>query len=337
MAAPTGPAQDATPATKTSMASAMAPVKLPGQKVAHTYTPAEVRAFERTGGDPAVLAYWTPARMKAAKPLDMPGDAKVVDQTVRAVTRNLPEVVTKPAPSKLASTVKNFPAPVTNFSITNGKLFIDGYESGSWCSASAINTASRRVLLTAGHCVHSGSGGDWRSNLVFVPGYNAFNADHAPVGMFQAFWLRTFGEWTNNSDPNRDIAFVTTWDGGDWGGRVVDTVGGHGWVTNGGTDFDVSIFGYPINRDDGNKMWACWGEATDSSWFDNQSKIGCNFSHGASGGPWLWDYDNNTGQGYARSVMTTLDGDGVNRGPYFDTAVRNLRDAADGDWDSHQP
>lgn len=316
-----------------STTSTIAPVKLPGQRSARAYSPTEVRAHERTGGDPAVLAYWTAERMKAARPLDMPGEARFVDRTARAIAKQLPTVATRPV-AGTASTVKEqlSATPVTNFSITNGKLFIGGYESGSWCSASAINTASKRVLITAGHCVHSGRGGTWYSNLVFVPKYNAFNADRDPVGRFQAYRLRTFNAWINNSDLNRDVGFVTTYSGGDRGARVVDTVGGHGLAYNGGTEFDVSIFGYPSNRDGGNRMWACWGTATDSSWFDNRSKIGCNFGPGSSGGPWLWQYNNTTGKGYVRSVMSTIDGNGVNRGPYFDTAVRNALNAANGDW-----
>jgi V8-like Glu-specific endopeptidase len=331
-AAEDGRSATATRASDLGTTSALAPVKLPGQRVARTYSSAQVRANERNGGDPRVLDYWTAERMRAAKPLDMPGDAKFVDQTARAIAKKLPKLMAKPTRSTLSSEVKRFPAPVTNFSITNGKLFIGGYESGSWCSASAINTASKRVLITAGHCVHSGSGGTWRSNLVFVPRYNAFNADRDPVGRFQAYRLRTFNAWINNSDLNRDIGFVTTYSGGDWGARVVDTVGGHGLAYNGGTEFDVSIFGYPSNRDGGNKMWACWGVATDSSWWDNRSKIGCNFGGGSSGGPWLWQYSNTSGLGYVRSVMSTIDSSGVNRGPYFDTAVRDALNAANGDW-----
>jgi V8-like Glu-specific endopeptidase len=322
----------AAPAADLSTSSAIAPVKLPGQKVARTYSPAEMKAHERTGGDPAVLAYWTPERMRAAKPLDMPGDAEFIDQTARAMVKKLPKVAAEPAPGKLSPRASMDPPPVTNFSITNGKLFINGYESGSWCSASAINTASKRVVITAGHCVHSGSGGTWLSNLVFVPGYNAFNADHDPVGQFQAYRLRTFNSWIDSSDLNRDVGFVTTFSGGDWGVPVVDTVGGHGLAYNGGTEFDVSIFGYPSNLDGGNRMWACWGVATDSSASDNRSKIGCNFGGGSSGGPWLWQYDNGTGLGHVRSVMSTVDGSGVNRGPYFDTAVNDALNAANGDW-----
>jgi V8-like Glu-specific endopeptidase len=311
--------------------SALAPVRLPGQRQARPYTPAQMRAFERTGGDPAVLAYWTPQRMAAATPLDAPDDAKVVERSVRALTRKAPQSV-KPTPSTLKAGINRYPAPVTNFSVTNGKLFIGGYESGSWCSASAVNTPSGRVLVTAGHCVHSGKGGTWQNNLVFVPGYNAFAADRDPVGRFQAYRLRTFNAWIDNSDLGRDVGFVTTFSGGDWGATVVSTVGGHGLSYNGGTEFDTSIFGYPSNRDGGDTMWACWGVATDNSWWDNRSRIGCGFGPGSSGGPWLWQYDNSSGQGYVRSVMSTVDGGGVNRGPYFDTAVRDALNAANGDW-----
>lgn len=331
MAAQAAPSAEAA-AGGSGTSSVLAPVQLPGDARARQYSAAEVRAHERTGGDPAVLAYWTAERMKAAKPLDMPGDVEFVDQTARAVAKKLPEVAVQPAPSTVSGRVQNFPPPVTNFSITNGKLFIGGYESGSWCSASAINTASKRVLITAGHCVHTGRGGTWRSNLVFVPRYNAFNADHDPVGRFQAYRLRTFNAWINDSNLNRDVGYVTTYSGGDWGARVVDTVGGHGIAYNGGTQFDVSIFGYPSNKDGGNRMWACWGVAKDSSLFDNRSKIGCNFGGGSSGGPWLWQYSNTSGLGYVRSVMSTIDGSGVNRGPYFDTAVLNGLNAANGDW-----
>lgn len=332
-----GPAEADTKPTRVagsdlSTSSSPAPVRLPGDKTARSYSPAQLKSFERTGGDPAVLAYWTPERMKAAKPLDVPGDAQWVENTARAVASKTPTVAARPVAGTIATKVTNYPPPVTNFSLTNGKLFFNGYESGSWCSASAVNTPSTRVLITAGHCVHTGKGGAWLSNVVFVPGYNAFNADHDPVGRFQAYRLRTFDEWRNNSNLNRDVGWVTTFSGGDWGATVVNTVGGHGLAYNGGTEFDVSIFGYPINRDGGNQMWACWGVATDSSFWDSLSKIRCNFNNGASGGPWLWNYDNNNGLGLVRSVMSTLDGNGDNRGPYFDTAVLNGTNAANGDW-----
>ncbi|MFI5843108.1 trypsin-like serine peptidase [Catenuloplanes sp. NPDC051500] len=330
-----GPAQAAAPAVGSDLSSsgAMAPVQLPGDKTVRTYTAADIRSFERTGGDPAVLAYWTAERMAAAKPLDVPGDAVWVANTARAVAAKTPAVATAPVAAKhVTGMAAAAPPPVTNWSITNGKLFFNGYESGSWCSASAVNTPSGRVLITAGHCVHSGQGGTWKSNVVFVPKYNAFNSDHDPVGRFQAYWLRSFNEWINNSNRNRDVGWVTTYAGGDWNDTVVNTVGGHGMAYNGGTEFDVSVFGYPSNKDNGDRMWACWGTAVDSSSSDDRSKISCDFGPGSSGGPWLWNYDNNSGLGYVRSVMSTVDTAGVNRGPYFDTAVNDGTNAANNDW-----
>ncbi len=142
-----------------------------------------------------MLAYGTPERMKAAKPVA----------------------------AQISQSMTYAPSPVTIFSITNGKLFNGGYESGSWCSASAISASSKRVLITAGHRVHGGQAGTWLQNLVFVSACNAFNT------------------------------------------TVVNTIGGHGLVYNGGTEFETSIIGYPGNHDGGNVMWACWGTATDNA------------------------------------------------------------------------
>jgi V8-like Glu-specific endopeptidase len=50
-----------------------------------------------------------------------------------------------------------------------GKLYFTGSDGGDYvCSASVI---SYRLIATAGHCVHDGSGlgSGWSSNLVFVP------------------------------------------------------------------------------------------------------------------------------------------------------------------------
>ncbi len=327
----------------TATSASLAPVQLPGMRSAQTYSEAQARAYDKTGGDPRVLAYWTPARMKAAKPLDAPGDAAAIDKAVKSATEKLlPAASTAPASSKIAGVAAKTP-PVTNFSITNGKLFIGGYGSNSWCSASAINTATKRVVITAGHCVHGGKGGTWKSNLVFVPGYNAYAADPAPVGMFQAYRLRTFTAWinygartlTSASLPGfqRDVGFVTTYNGGDWNAPVVNTVGGHGLSYNGGYAWDVSLFGYPGNRNSGNVMWACWGSTAKDNWAYRTRITGCGFGGGSSGGPWLWQYSNQSGLGYVRTVMSTYNATtNVNAGPYFDTAVYNALQATNGDW-----
>ncbi|MEI2776778.1 MAG: peptidase [Tetrasphaera sp.] len=341
--APAGASTETEPPASTGSTSTLAPVLLPGMRAARTYTAAEARAFDKTGGDPKVLAYWTRARMRAAKSLDLPGDRAVIDKTVDklARSRQAPQT-TAPVAGRIAAAQAKTP-PVTNFSRTNGKLFIGGYNSTSWCSASAVNTTSERVVITAGHCVHSGKGGNWLNNLVFVPGYNGYASDPAPVGMFQAYRLRTFNAWINNGGQylttatlpgfQRDVGFVTTYSGGDYGTTVVRTVGGHGLAYNGGYSWDVSLFGYPGNKNSGKVMWACWGTTAADTWAYRTRIDGCGFGGGSSGGPWLWQYSNSTGLGYVRTVMSTYNSSlNRNAGAYFDTAVYNALQAANGDW-----
>lgn len=124
----------------------------------------------------------------------------------------------------------------------------------------------------------------------------------------------------------RDVAFVTTYTNAS-GQKVVDAVGGYGLRTGGSRNFDVTVFGYPGNRDEGERMWACWGRTTTHRWWTSSfPKItGCDFGGGSSGGPWLDDYNNSTGLGHVRSVTSFgPEGNSYNGGPYFDDAVMNL-------------
>src|SRR3546814_14320291 len=81
---------------------------------------------------------------------------------------------------------------------------IGGYGSGSYCSAATINTRSKRVVITAGHCVHEGRGGTWHSNLVFVPRYDGTAADPTPYGTFQARTLHTFKTWVQKGGRSEE-------------------------------------------------------------------------------------------------------------------------------------
>ena len=52
--------------------------------------------------------------------------------------------------------------PVTNFSKTNGKVFFHNQTDGKdyVCSGSSINSDSKRLVVTAGHCVYGAPGND---------------------------------------------------------------------------------------------------------------------------------------------------------------------------------
>lgn len=301
--------------------------------------------------DALVLAYWTPERLASAIPYEptvTPAELTAAKEKLASRTDTGPANSTPPAPSATGLDDQALPGrtihatspdgefsvatdPVTNFPYTNGKLFFNGYGVGNaYCSASAINTDTKRVIITAGHCVFDN--GAWMQNPVFVPRYDNRNADPDPRGIWTVHLMRTFTAWTNDRDFSRDVGFATLNNGGDNNQRIVDTVGGHGFTWNGPHEFGVSIFGYPSNQPDGRYiMWACWGTTFESG--GRNSINGCWFGPGASGGPWLDQYDNSTGLGYTRSVTSTWDpSTGQDWGPYFDDAVKTMKDNTNLDW-----
>ncbi|MDO4900491.1 serine protease [Actinomyces sp.] len=307
--------------------------------------------LEAAAPDQDVLDYWTPERMAQAQPADVvAGSEQVVAASDNVADgeegTSAPAV---PAADVLAQAeaagvfdddVQTVAAGsdeeilaaqrVTNFSITNGKLFFNGYGQGnSYCSASAVNTPSKRVIITAGHCVYSHSDGGWMRNLVFVPGYDATRADPDPVGIWTARTLRTFNSWITYRDMTYDVGFVTLNNGGDHGRRIVDAVGGHGLIWNSPMAVDVSIFGYPSNKLNPYgryTMWACWGGTHADG--PRVSIVGCDFGRGASGGPWLQYYNNDSGVGYVNSVTSTWrPATYQNWGPYFTSQMKIMLDA----------
>ncbi|MDR7384123.1 trypsin-like serine peptidase [Promicromonospora iranensis] len=328
----------------------MAPVLKADGSSTRRYSAKELQRVDAAGGDPAVLEYWTPERMAAAKPLDAPGDSALVQRMAQDVAAGLASgtavgkantlpsapagdsgqggtIVSRPvAPENAGGAQTN---AIRRWPISNGKLFIGGYGSGSYCSAATINTKSKRVVITAGHCLHSGRGGSWYSNLVFVPDFRGEAVNKTPYGTFQARTLHTFKTWIQKGGTSqgwyRDVGMLTTFSNGQ-GKRVVKAVGGNGLKIDQYYRWPATVFGYPSNLSDGQSMWGCQGMTRKSGVAARTSLIsGCNFGTGASGGPWVWHYNNSTRLGYVRGV--TSYGTPANRSmgaPHFDRAVRRL-------------
>ena len=298
-------------------------------------------------------SYWTSERMANATPIE--SAEQIADAQAQAAAgdsikpmdegKAAPEqVVAKPmAPTANASATKAETADgrVTNYSQTNGKVFFRNATNGKdyVCSGSSVTSSSKRLVITAGHCVHGGGkNGKWHQNWVFVPGYDR---GKAPKGKFQAASLRAYKDWIdkggNNSAVgfNSDVAFVTTHDGTS-GGKVNEKVGGHGIIAGGSWTFGVDIFGYPANLDRGQAMKSCSSKtarAQMQSWYFYTVQ-GCNFEGGSSGGPWLQDHDSASGLGYVRSVTSFKPAKGAPvyiGGSYFDNRMGSLYEKANND------
>jgi V8-like Glu-specific endopeptidase len=248
--------------------------------------------------------HWTPARMRAARPLDAAGVAGLT------------------AGASFAQVAEPTASPYA----VNGRLFVRQGDKEGFCSATAIDTPSRRLVLTAGHCVNSGPEAPnghsvWSSLLEFVP---AYSGGTAPFGAFLAHRKDVFAlrQWVRFGNPNFDLGAVVFGPNAE-GTNLADAVGGGAEIA---TDLsrrqDFQTFGYP-----GHTRWM---QGCDSPYVGDDVltyripgpptiAISCHWIPGASGGGWLIDegtrIDGLTSYGKRDDMRHTF-------GPYF--SARNV-------------
>ncbi len=243
--------------------------------------------------------YWTPARMRTAAPLDAPG------WTAGVATASFAPI----------------PEPTVSPFAVNGRLFIKQGRNRGYCSATAIDSPTRRLILTAGHCVNSGprdrqGTSAWSYYLEFVP---AYSNGVAPFGVFVAHRKAVFAprQWVRWGNVNFDVGAILVAPNAE-GVNVADAVGGGATIaTDRARPEDFQTFGYPGKRR--------WLQGCDSPYVGDDSRtyrlpgpptvaIRCHWSPGASGGGWLIDegktIDGLTSYGRFRDRVHTF-------GPYF--------------------
>jgi len=258
-----------------------------------------------------VARYWTPARMRGARPLDL-----VVGAGGKPRLRvGAPAGEPTAGASFLAVSTPDMPP----FSF-NGRIFIRRGNLAGYCSGTAIDSPTRQLVLTAGHCINSGrEEGErsvWSDYLQFVP---AYNGGVAPFGSFVArrSKIRAPQQWTNHGNPDFDLGAFLTLPNSE-GVNVADAVGGGATIV---TDLSrhqtFQTFGYPGET---KYMQRCSspyiGDDLLSNPFPGPPTLGirCHWAPGASGGGWL------IGDGtQINGVNTYLHLDNKSRtfGPYF--------------------
>ena len=108
----------------------------------------------------------------------------------------------------------------------NGKIFgVDPKEGDYTCSGTAVNTPSRSIVLTAGHCVVLE--GEAASRIAFVPAY-----DHGvrPFGTFEVTTVYVTPQWRHGENPDFDVAALKV--APNQLGDLTDVVGGRGMATS---------------------------------------------------------------------------------------------------------
>ncbi len=203
---------------------------------------------------------------------------------------------------------------------TNGRIF--GFYPGRGkysCSGTALDTPSRSVVLTAGHCLLVD--GVWARNVVFVP---AFDHEARPFGTFAARNLRVMPQWRKLENPDFDVGAIVVKP--NQLGALADVVGGRAWVTGKSRFSSFQIFGYPAGALRGEELRSCTTRGLGSDFRANglpgpPTLPGrCDMAGGASGGGWIVDGQylaGVTSYGYRSSF-------GRIYSPYFGPGVGNF-------------
>jgi hypothetical protein len=250
--------------------------------------------------------FWTPRRIAAARSLEMSvGRDRRADVRRRAVAGAAYSVVETPEAPPFAD---------------NGRLYVvqDGREG--FCSATAIDSASRSLVLTAGHCVNTGPRhgrpGAWSSHLEFVPG---FDLGTAPYGTFAlAGTPRALPQWTREGNPDFDLGAFLVAPNAE-GVALADAVGGGATIVmDQGREQRFETFGYPGA---GERMRTCVsgyaGQDPFTFGFPGPPTVAvrCLWPPGGSGGGWLLDAGQEIDglNSYTRAQRTY--------GPYFSAAT----------------
>ncbi len=269
--------------------------------------PAGATVVHRAHGNSAAR-FWTPERMARARPL-----------TVERGAGGEPVLKVGPTPPPFESF--EVPDPTVAPLNTHGKLFgfLPGF-GGFECSATVVDTPSRSVVMTAGHCVYEPRNGAVAKRLAFVP---AYTARARPFGRWTASTSRTTREWIKHENFDYDYATLTMRP--RRGQAIENVVGGRPLATDTAREQIYNSYGYPSNFAHAQRMWTCRGPYAG----DDPRPIpggpppigmACDMKEGASGGGWINDLGqlvSVTSFGYGKRV-------GFLYGPYLTSKAARL-------------
>ena len=288
-----------------------------------------------------VVKYWTPERIKNAKPRDFVFDP----------AKGTYKPVAKPAPPSGGGTVTgaSWTGSGDILKGTGRVLFTLG--GGDYiCSGSVVaeSNTGRSIVLTAGHCASENDGSTKATNWMFIPSFDTaptYTCAQTTHGCWvadaiygDAAFLNAGG--FNNQAVQHDWAFAVVSTGGKTATSTAQldaTVGvrfpiAFSGVSAGNT---LSAFGYPAaGRYKGKDLVYCRGAIGQDPQTSNTTwSMPCNMTGGSSGGPWV-STTNTTTYDDAVTTLRSLNSYGYSGvsnmyGPKFNGNTKTVFDAAD--------
>ena len=189
------------------------------------------------------------------------------------------------APSRDGQAFGGTPAVGALFTTSAGQL------GQHFCTASVVDSPAGDLAITAAHCVTGTSG-----TLDFVPGYDRGDK---PYGVWTVTKVYVDQAWSSSSSPDDDFAFLRVTQAGS-SVPVEDVTGAEQLST--GTPADrqmVQVIGYPNATNE---------PVTCRNWLREpmagQLEFDCDgYTDGTSGGPFLSEVNQSTGQGLVIGVI----------------------------------
>jgi hypothetical protein len=266
----------------------------------------------------ATLAYWTPARLRAAKPVGVltvgpkadkgTGSARPSGQagSVRggspaggADAANAAAAAPRRA-GAVTPLAFSYPYPYDLFQVpnsyytaypweVNGKLFFTNNGNGYVCSATSVasrsGTSLEDEIWTAGHCAANTDGAhQWDSSALFIPAYNGTVSNFDPFGEFvYTGAAETTSSWFYNSDLSEDEAAMIVGNSSSTGRTLGQAVGWDGFAWNQSVNQQFTEFGYPAAAPfNGLTQWQDFAATAAQNCFSGEANPVCPIATGNS-------------------------------------------------------
>lgn len=238
-----------------------------------------------------------------------------------------------------------------------GRIYFSSYGVDYACTGTVVkdNKSGRTLVFTAAHCIWDDIDQNWGSNAIFIPNRDSvtFVGNQTGDDIHRQCEQDVCGCWSLSGGVVHDLWRDTPWAHRleyDYGFWVVDDAGSHTGADNCGSDaLDIAVgdlqfsvgdelegdyiynFGYSLEYNpDFRYCTEEVGTKEPTPGLTTGWMPGCGLTGGASGGPWISDFDPATGSGKVVSVnswsYSTQTGMG---GPFIDaSAARCLVNAA---------
>jgi hypothetical protein len=284
-------------------------------------------AAPRTLSRAEAQATWTPERIAAATPADLPGG------DVSAPAAPAPRLLGYEPQTLKATILKN---PTTYPNRVHGKLVGTFRGLGDYsCSATVATSGSGSLITTAGHCAYDVEHGIVATNVAFAPGYSKGSL---PYGVWPVVDLIVTKEWANKAKLDYDFSMMRT--GVSPFGTLQAVVGSRGLGFDQPRKQRLQAYGYPARGNkayDGDKLVRC-----DSGYVPDPVKNGgpkgrgmhCDQQQGSSGGGWVAKGGylvSSTSHGYPQLSNNLF------FGPYYGGKAKSMYKAKTKFWPSIGP